>query len=133
MIAENAMVHANGLTFDEYLKVATDSVGIMFVWASYFVVRNISDQTLQAADSVLVLGAQVARLSNDIASHRKKKKEINAVTLLGSRQQAVDLMKQKQAEFHEKLAALALETGIKQVIKNSVDFLVSFYQVADFD
>jgi hypothetical protein len=82
METENRVLRSGTVTFDEYMHTAVHSIGIAFVWSTYLVHKKVPLSTIHAIDTVFLLGANVVRLSNDIASHRQGKRT-NAVTLLG--------------------------------------------------
>jgi len=70
MAAENRAVRRPTITYEEYMTTAIHSIGMVFIWATYLAHKHIAATTLRDMDPVLLRGARVVRLSNDIASYR---------------------------------------------------------------
>lgn len=135
MLVEDSMIKNNQVRFDEYMKVAVNTVGIMFVWANYFLKKHILEEDLRRIDPILIIGAEVSRLSNDLASYRRIKKELNAVTLINRKypkNYIVNLVEKLDNKFNKDLLKIKIDISIKETIKNSIDFLVNFYKISDF-
>jgi hypothetical protein len=136
MEAENRIVRSAGVGFDEYMDVAVHSIGMVFVWSTYLVHKNVPPSTLHSMDNVLLLGAKIARLSNDIASYRQGKRT-NAVILLGggrgAERRVLALIAGSRRTFREELGALPVGLDVKGVMLRSIGFLTELYQRSDFD
>ncbi len=137
MLRENDIIRQKNVTFNEYIKVSTNSVGIIFIWATYFTKKNISNVELKKIDPTLFIGAEISRLSNDIASYRRKKNRINAISVVKNnkspKKYILNLIKKEHIKFNNSLSKVKIENEVKQVIKKSVDFLEMFYKTSDFD
>jgi hypothetical protein len=137
MAADNRAMTRAAVGFDEYMQTAVQSMGIVFVWATYFVHKKVSMRTIRALDAVLPLGAAIVRLSNDIASYHQDKNRRNAVLLHGGGRSAErrveELIARHDRLFRRRLAALSIEPDVKRTILRSTDFLRAFYQRSDFD
>lgn len=136
MVVENQILREKNTTFNEYMNVSVNSVGIMFIWATYLLKKNISKTELRKINPTLFIGAKVTRLSNDLASYRRTKKELNAVTIINKKypiKYIIKLNKKEQNKFNKDLSKITIDNHIKQTIKNSVNFLVNFYKISDFD
>jgi len=135
MLLEDSIIKNNEISFDEYMNIAVNTVGIIFVWSNYFLKKNILEENLKKIDPILITGAAVSRLSNDLASYRRIKKELNAVTLIDKKypkNHIVNLVKKLDNKFNKDLLKIKIDINIKKTIKNSVDFLVNFYKTSDF-
>jgi hypothetical protein len=136
MEAENRVARTVDVTFDEYMDTAVHSIGVAFVWSTYLVHKDVSPSTLRALDSVMLLGARTARLSNDLASYRQGKR-LNAVLLLGGGRSAEGKVKQLIARSNEmlrdELGALPVGTDVRRALLRSIGFLTELYQRSDFD
>src|SRR3989344_1408464 len=134
MIIENSILRKNNIAFNDYMETSINSFGIMFIWATYFTKKNTSNIILKKIDPILFIGAKVARLSNDIASHRTEKNKMNAVNIVKHKKSAkiyiLNLIKKEQDKFNKRLLRVKIEEEIKQAIKKSVDFLVAFYKTS---
>jgi hypothetical protein len=137
MAADNRTVMRSGVGFDEYMHTAIHSIGIIFIWSTYLVHKNVSMSTIRAVDAVLPLGATIVRLSNDLASYHQDKNSRNAVTLLGGGRGAElrvkEVIARESRVFRRRLAALSVERDVKRAILRSTVFLREFYQRSDFD
>jgi hypothetical protein len=137
MAADNRAMTRAPAGFDEYMRTAIHSMGIVFVWSTYLVHKKVSMRTIRALDAILPLGATIVRLSNDIASYRQDKNRRNAVNLLGGGRSAErrveELISRHDRSFRRRLAALTVELDVKRTILRSTDFLREFYQRSDFD
>lgn len=88
MATENRIARQTDLGFHEYMRTAVHSIGMIFVWSTYLAHKGVPVSTLREIDPALLVGARIARLSNDIASYRQRKNKMNAVFLLGGGQAA---------------------------------------------
>lgn len=137
MTAENRAIRRAGISFDEYMQTAVHSIGMAFVWSTYLVHKNVPISTIRDMHAILLQGARIARLSNDIASYRQGKNKRNAVILLGgggsAERRIIQLMAQESRMFQKYLDALGVAPGVKRVMLRSTEFLKAFYQRSDFD
>lgn len=137
MVAENRAARLGELGFDEYMRTAVHSIGMVFLWSTYLVHKGVPPGTLRDMDVALLLGAKVVRLSNDIASYRQSKNKKNAVTLLGGGRAAErhvnHLIAQESDRFRESIDEVLVEPDVKRVLWRSMSFLTEFYQRSDFD
>lgn len=137
MATENRAARRTDLGFDEYMRTAIHSIGAVFIWSTYLVHRGVPRETLGDLDSVLLLGAKVVRLINDMASYRQGKNKYNAVILLGgdrpAERRVSKLIAQENDLFLERVSELPVEPDIKWVMLRSTSFLREFYQRSDFD
>jgi len=135
MLLEDSMIKNNKISFNEYMKIAVNTVGIIFVWSNYFLNKHMLKEDLKKIDPILIIGAEVSRLSNDLASYRRIKKELNAVTLIDKKypkNYIVNLVKRLDNKFNRDLLKIKIDISVKKTIKSSVDFLVNFYKNSDF-
>lgn len=135
MAAENRAVRRTS-TYEEYMRTAVRSIGMVFIWATYLAHEHVPLTTIRKLGPVLVHGARAVRLSNDMASYRQRRNEENAVTLIGGTSPGARihrLVLQESQEFREGLHALDVEPHVRGVLLNSMDFLREFYQRSDFD
>lgn len=137
MVAENRAARRTNLPFEEYMRTATQSIGTIFVWSTYLVHKDVPVRTLRDIDPVLLLGARIVRLSNDIASYRQRKNRVNAVILLGGQRAAErpvrKLIARESDLFREHIEGLSVEPEVRRVLLRSTSFLTGFYQRSDFD
>lgn len=137
MATENRAIRRAEVGFDEYMHTAIHSIGMVFIWSTYLVHKNVPLGTIRDMDPILLLGAKVVRLSNDLASYRQGKNKRNAVILLGgggtARLRVVQHMAQEYRIFRGRLNALSVRPDVKHVILRSTEFLTEFYQRSDFD
>lgn len=137
MTAENRAIRRADISFDEYMETAVHSIGMIFVWSTYLVHKNVPISTIRDMHAVLLLGAKIARLSNDIASYRQGKNNRNAVILLGgggsAERRIIQLMARESRMFQKYLEALRVAPAVKRVLLRSTEFLKVFYQRSDFD
>lgn len=136
MAAENRLVRKATITYEEYMRTAIHSIGMVFIWATYLAHEHVPMATLREMAPVLVQGARVVRLSNDIASCRQRKNIRNAVTLVGGASPAVRILRvvvQESRAFREGVEGLDVEPHVRRVLLDSLDFLREFYQRSDFD
>lgn len=137
MIIENNILRQKDITFHDYMENSVYSIGMMFLWASYLAKKDISRVIIGKIDPTLFIGAKIARLSNDVASYRRKKNKINAITTVANeknpRLYILKLIEKEHNEFNEALSSLQVENTIKDVFKESINFLASFYKKSDFD
>jgi hypothetical protein len=136
MEAENRISRSAALTLDDYMRTAVHSIGMVFIWSTYLVLKNVPLSTIEAMDPITLLGARVVRLSNDIASYRQGKRT-NAVILLGGGRGAearvIDLIARDSRQFREQVDASPVGSDVKRAMLGSVEFLSEFYRRSDFD
>ena len=135
MAAENRAARRATITYEEYMGTATDSIGMVFVWATYLAHEHVPMTTVREMAPVLLQGARVVRLSNDMASYRQRKNTVNAVTLVGGRtpgDRIRRLVMQESRAFHQCVETLDVGPSVRGVLLHSTDFLREFYQRSDF-
>lgn len=137
MARESRAARRTDLGIDEYMHTAIHSIGMVFVWATYFVHKGVPLKTLRDMGPALLLGAEIVRLSNDIASYRRRKNKKNAVTMLGGERAAerrvIQLITERSDLFRERIDELPVGQDVKRVMLCSTSFLTEFYQRSDFD
>ena len=136
MAAENRAVRRATITYEEYMGTAIHSIGMVFIWATYLANKRVPVTRLREMEPVLLRGARIVRLSNDLASYRQHRNKKNAVTLVGgSRPEAriLRLVAQETRAFHQCVEALDVGSGVHGVLLRSLDFLRAFYRRFDFD
>jgi hypothetical protein len=136
MAAENQAVRRGTITYEEYMRTAIQSIGIVFIWATWLAHEHVPMTTLLEMAPVLVQGATVVRLSNDMASYRLGKNKENAVTLLGGSSPELrirGLVTEEAHAFRQSVEALYVQSNIRDFLLHSVDFLREFYRRTDFD
>lgn len=136
MAVENRAVRRATITFEDYMRTAIHSIGMVFVWATYLAHEHVRLTTIQQMAPVLLQGARVVRLSNDIASYRQRKNRTNAVALVGGRSPEVRTLRlvvQESRTFHASVEALDVTPHVRAVLVHSMDFLREFYKRSDFD
>ena len=136
MAAENRAVMRATITYDEYMSMAIQSIGMVFIWATYLAHKRLAVTTLREMDSVLLEGARIVRLSNDIASCRQQRNKKNAVTLVGSSRpgfRILRLIAQESRAFRQSVETLDVGPDVRGVLLRSMVFLREFYQRSDFD
>jgi hypothetical protein len=136
MAAENRAVRKATLTYDGYMSTAVHSIGMVYFWATFLAHKHVPVTTLREMDPVLLLGAKIVRLSNDLASYRQHKNTENAVTLVGGSSPRVRILRLVALErraFRQCVEALDLRPEVRGVLLRSMEFLREFYQRSDFD
>jgi hypothetical protein len=136
MAAENRAVRRATITYEEYMRTAIHSVGMVFIWATYLAHEHVPMTTLRKMAPVLLQGATVVRLSNDMASYRQRKNRENAVTLVGGRSPGARILRlvvQESRAFRQGVEASGVGPHVGGVLLCSMDFLREFYQRSDFD
>jgi len=129
MAAENRAVKRATITYDGYMSAAIHSIGMVFTWATYLAHKHVPVTMLREMDPVLLQGARILRWSNDVASCRQRKNEVNAVTLVGGSSpgfRILRLMVQESRAFHQRVEALDLGPDVRGVLLRSLDFLREF-------
>lgn len=125
------------IDFDEYMETAIDSIGVIFILTTYLVKKSTSPGVLQALEPYLLLGAHIARLSNDIASWRENKNRVNAVSIIREKKDPkkyiAGLITREQQKLNRGLQQLKIQSTIRQTIQKFTKFLVEFYKTSDFD
>jgi hypothetical protein len=136
MAAENRAVRKATITYEGYMSTAIHSIGAVFIWATYLAHKHVAVTTLRTMDPVLLQGARVVRLSNDMASYRQQRNRKNAVTLVGGSSPGVRILRlvvQESRAFRQCVQALDVGPDVRGVLLRSMDFLREFYQRSDFD
>jgi hypothetical protein len=136
MAAENRAVRRATITYEGYMSTAIHSIGAVFIWATYLAHKHVAVTTLRKMDPVLLQGARIVRLSNDMASYRQQRNRKNAVTLLGGSSPGVRILRlvvQESREFRQCVETLDVGPDVRGVLLRSMDFLREFYQRSDFD
>jgi hypothetical protein len=136
MAAENRAVRRATTTYEGYMSTAIHSIGMVFIWATYLAHKHVAVATLRGMDPLLLQGARIVRLSNDIASYRQQRNQKNAVTLVGGGSPGVRILRlvaQESGAFRRSVEALDVAPDVRRVLLHSMDFLREFYQRSDFD
>ena len=136
MAAENRSLRRATITYEEYMRTAIHSIGMVFMWATYLAHEHVPMKTIREMAPVLLQGARVVRLSNDMASYRQSRNRKNALTLVGgSRPKARvgRLVRQESCAFRQAVETLDVGPHVRDVLRCSMDFLREFYQRSDFD
>ena len=118
------------------MSTAIHSIGMVFIWATYLAHKHVAVTTLREMDPVLLQGARIVRLSNDIASCRQQRNKKNAVTLVGGSSPGFRILRlivQESRAFRQSVEALDVGPDVRGVLLRSMDFLREFYQRSDFD
>lgn len=129
------------INYEEYMQIATRSIGAEFLWVTYFVIRKVPFKTILSLDRVFKEGAIIARLSNDLASYYRKKNKINALSITAKNHSDPVQYIKRQINLHfkdlekefNKVDLKKSELWIKPVITRSLMFLINFYERGDFD
>jgi len=136
MATENRAVRRSTITYEGYMNTAIRSIGMVYVWATYLAHKHVAVTTLRGMDPVLLQGARIVRLSNDMASCRQQRKTKNAVTLVGGSSPAFRILRlivQESRAFRQSVEALDVGPDVRGVLLRSMVFLREFYQRYDFD
>ena len=118
------------------MSTAIHSIGMVFIWTTYLAHKHVAVTTLREMDPVLLQGARIVRLSNDIASCRQRRNKKNAVTLVGGSSPGFRILRlivQESRAFRQSVEALDVGPDVRGVLLRSMDFLREFYQRYDFD
>ena len=124
------------ITYEEYMRTAIHSIGMVFMWATYLAHKHVPMTTMREMAPILLQGAGVVRLSNDMASYRQHRNKVNALALArGSRPGARigRLVVQEARAFRQSVEALDVGPHVRDVLLCSMDFLREFYLRSDFD
>lgn len=124
------------ITYEEYMRTAIHSIGMVFLWATYLAHEDVPMTTIREMAPILLRGAEVVRLSNDMASYRLRRNKVNALTLAaGSRPGARigQLMVKEANAFRRSVDALDVGPHVRDVLLCSMEFMREFYQRSDFD
>ena len=135
MTAENRLLRRGTITYEEYMSTAVNSIGMAFIWATYLAHKHVPVTTLREMDPVLLHGARVVRLSNDVASCRQDRNKVNAVTLIGGSSPNVRVLRlvvHESRAFRRRLKMFDLAPDVSGALLRSMDFLREFYQRTDF-
>jgi hypothetical protein len=117
------------------MRTAIQSIGMVFMWATYLAHEHVPMTTVREMTPVLVHGAGVVRLSNDMASYRQGRNTENAVTLVGGRSPGTRILQfvaQESRAFRQGVEALDVGPHVRRVLLCSMDFMREFYQRSDF-
>lgn len=136
MAAENRAIRRAGINYEDYMRTAILSIGVVFIWATYLAHERVPMATLRELAPVLVHGATAVRSSNDIASYRQQKNAENAVTLAGGSSACFRILRTVVEEsrlFRQGVGKASVQPHVRDVLLNSLDFLREFYQRYDFD
>jgi len=136
MAAENRAVRRARIAYEGYMSVAIHSIGMVFIWATYLAHKHVAVTALREMEPVLLQGARIVRLSNDIASYRQRKNKKNAVTLVGGsspRVRVLGLIVEESRAFRQSVEALDVGADVRRVLLRSMEFFQEFYQRSDFD
>jgi len=136
MAAENRALRRATITYEEYMRTAIHSIGMVFIWATYLAHAHVRLTTLREMAPVLLQGASIVRLSNDMASYRQRRNRENALTLVGGRSPGARILRlvmQESRAFRLSVEALDVGPHVRGVLLHSMDFLREFYQRFDFD
>lgn len=136
MAAENRAVRRATITYEGYMSTAIHSIGAVFIWATYLAHKHVAVTTLRKMDPVLLQGARIVRLSNDLASYRQQRKRKGAVTLVGGSNPEARISRlvvQESSAFRQCVEALDVGPNVRGVLLRSMDFSREFYQRSDFD
>ena len=136
MAEENRAVKKAAITYEGYMSTAIHSIGAVFIWATYLAHKHVAVTTLRKMDPVLLQGARIVRLSNDMASYRQQRNRKNAVTLVGGSSPGARirrLVERESRAFRQCVEALDVGPDVRRVLLRSMDFLREFYRRSDFD
>lgn len=136
MVAENRSFRRVRVTFEDYMRTAIHSIGMVFIWATYLAHEHVRVTTMREMAPVLLQGARVVRLSNDMASYRQRRNKENALTLLGGGRPEVrigQLVVKESRAFRQSVEGLDVRSHVRDVLLHSMEFLREFYQRSDFD
>ena len=136
MAAENRSLRRATITYEEYMRTAIQSIGMVFIWATYLAHAHVPMSTMREIAPVLLKGARVVRLSNDMASYRQHRNKENALTLVGGGRPEVLISRRVVREsraFSQALEALHVGAHVRGVLLHSMNFVREFYQRSDFD
>ena len=136
MAAESRSLRRATTTYEEYMRTAIHSIGMVFIWTTYLVHEHVPMTTMRDLEPVLLRGARVVRLSNDMASYRQRRNKENALTLVGGSRPEVrigKLVRQEAQAFRQSVEALDMSPHVRDVLLCSMDYLREFYQRFDFD
>ena len=136
MATENRAVRRARITYEEYMRTAIHSIGMVFLWGTYLAHEHVPMSTLREMTPVLFQGARVVRLSNDMASYRQRRNKGNAMTLVGGSNPAARIRRlvgRESRAFRRSVEALDVRPHVRAVLLHSMDFLRAFYKRSDFD
>ena len=135
MAAENRSLRRATSSYEDYMRTAVYSIGMVFIWATYLAHEHLPAATLREMTPVLVEGARVVRLSNDIASYRQRKNKLNALNLMRGDHPETRirrLVMQGSRAFRRRVEVLDVGAQVRGVLLHSMSFLRDFYQRSDF-
>jgi len=136
MRKEEYKPHGQIVPFDEYMRSAIYSIGAIFIWTTYFIIKKVPIEILKTLEPALLNGATIVRLSNDLASYRENKNKVNAVNIVRDKKNPEkyisELIEKESQKLDEDLRKLNVENWIKQTIQRSTKFLIEFYKNTDF-
>jgi len=135
MAAENRSLRRATSSYEDYMRTAVYSIGMVFIWATYLAHEHLPAATLREMTPVLVEGARVVRLSNDMASYRQRKNKLNALNLMRGDHPETRirrLVMQGSRAFRRRVEVLDVGAQVRGVLLHSMSFLRDFYQRSDF-
>lgn len=135
MAAENRAARRATITYEEYMRTAIQSIGMTFFWATYLANERVPMTTVRDMAPLLLQGARVVRLSNDLASYRHRRNRASAVTLVGGRNpegRILRLVARESRAFRRGVEALDVKPHVRDVLLHSMEFLREFYMRSDF-
>ena len=135
MAAENRSLRRDTISYEEYMRTAVHSIGMIFIWATYLAHEQLPLAALRGCAPVLLQGARVVRLSNDMASYRQRKNKLNALNLMGGgdpEARTRRLVMRESRAFRQRVEALNVGPHVRGVLLHSMNFLRDFYLRSDF-
>jgi len=135
MAAENRSLRRATSSYEDYMRTAVYSIGMVFIWATYLAHEHLPATTLREMTPVLIEGARVVRLSNDMASYRQRKNKLNALNLMRGDHPETRirrLVMQGSRAFRRRVEVLDVGAQVRGVLLHSMSFLRDFYQRSDF-
>jgi len=121
MAAENRSARRRAtITYEEYMRTAIHSIGMVFIWATYLAHEHVPMSMMREIAPILLRGARVVRLSNDMAGGR------------GAGARMRRLVAQEAQAFHGSIEELDVAPHVRHVLIHSMDLLREFYRRSDF-
>jgi len=102
------------------MRTAIHSIGMVFIWATYLAHEHVPMSMMREIAPILLRGARVVRLSNDMAGGR------------GAGARMRRLVAQEAQAFHGSIEALDVAPHVRHVLIHSMDLLREFYRRSDF-
>ena len=135
MAAENRSLRSGASSYEEYMRTAIHSIGMVFIWVTYLAHERVPMTTIREMAPALLNGATVVRLSNDLASYRQGRNRKNALTLMRGNHPETRirrLVKQETRAFRQSIEMLDVSPHVRDVLLRSMDLLREFYERSDF-